>query len=78
MDTKLDPRIITRKVNTEFPVKGSEKCPAYVSTLSSDSKIGLVLVHEWYNYNIILKYNMYKKIFCSNFIKYIYKLNIFR
>ncbi|KRX04353.1 hypothetical protein PPERSA_03593 [Pseudocohnilembus persalinus] len=51
MDTKLDPRIITRKVNTEFPVKGSEKCPAYISTLSSDSKIGLVLVHEWWGLN---------------------------
>ncbi|KRX06472.1 hypothetical protein PPERSA_05085 [Pseudocohnilembus persalinus] len=51
MDNTLDKRITTRKVNTEFPVEGSEKCPAYLSTFSSDSKIGLILIQEWWGVN---------------------------
>jgi len=44
MDNTLDKRVTTRKVNTEFPVEGAEKCPAYLSTHSSDSRVGLILI----------------------------------
>ena len=40
------------KPNVSFPVSNSTECPGYLSPLETKSKMGLVVIHEWWGLNV--------------------------